>query len=243
MRLNAAPWLPVPRSHVARFKSSGLPRWQQRAGFNNLVCRLRHVRLFLCQFSHHSACRHESLDVIVRREVLQPLHMESTCYLPSPDSICVSTEKKAGREDYICGHVHDENAHFLGGISGNAGLFSSLDDVITFAKMLSSHAKGYLSEALFDLATSDLTPYDEESRGLGFHLFRAGTFPGGSLMSRGSYGHTGYTGTTLYVDRETDIYCLLLTNRVHYGRDGMHYFSHRRAFFDLVYDDIRRGGI
>lgn len=186
---------------------------------------------------------HESLDVIVRREVLQPLHMESTCYLPSPDSICVSTEKKAGREDYICGHVHDENAHFLGGISGNAGLFSSLDDVITFAKMLSSHAKGYLSEALFDLATSDLTPYDEESRGLGFHLFRTGTFPGGSLMSRGSYGHTGYTGTTLYVDRETDIYCLLLTNRVHYGRDGTHYFSHRRAFFDLVYDDIRRGHI
>ena len=111
-----------------------------------------------------------------------------------------------------------------------------MDDVISFAQMLSRRADGYLSQELFDLAVSDLTPFDpEESRGLGFHLFHDGTYPGGSRMSRGSYGHTGFTGTTLYVDHKTGVYCLLLTNRVHFGRSNNDYFTHRRAFFDLVY--------
>ncbi len=178
----------------------------------------------------------EPLDAIVRREVLTPLGMSRSCFCPQGDAVCVTTEKKAGREDYICGHVHDENAHFLGGVSGNAGLFCPLDDVIIFAQMLAHRADGYLSRELFELAVSDLTPYDaEESRGLGFHLYRSGTYPGGSRMSRGSYGHTGYTGTTLYVDRDTGVYCLLLTNRVHFGRNNNDYFTHRRAFFDRVY--------
>ncbi len=181
----------------------------------------------------------ERLDTVVAREVLQPLKMTRSLYCPPPDAVCVTTEKKAGRDDYICGHVHDENAHFLGGISGNAGLFCPLDDVITFATLLSRRARGYLSDALFDLAVSDLTPFDTESRGLGFHLYRDGTYPGGSRMSRGSYGHTGYTGTTLYVDHDTGVYCLLLTNRVHFGRNTEAYFPHRRAFFDLVFDGIR----
>lgn len=178
------------------------------------------------------------LDVIVAREVLQPLGMLHSCFCPPQDAVCAATEKKVGRDDYICGHVHDENAYFLGGVSGNAGLFCPLDDGITFATMLSRRAEGYLSEELFALAIRDLTPFDpDESRGLGFHLYRDGTYPGGSCMSRGSYGHTGYTGTTLYVDRDTGVYCLLLTNRVHYGRDTEAYFPHRRAFFDLVYRD------
>ena len=180
----------------------------------------------------------ESLDHIVQREVLTPLGMTRSTYAPPRDAVCVTTEKKAGREDYICGHVHDENAHFLGGVSGNAGLFCPLDDVITFAQMLSRRAEGYLSRELFELAVRDLTPFDpEESRGLGFHLYRDGTYPGGSRMSRGSYGHTGYTGTTLYVDAKSGVFCLLLTNRVHLGRDTPNYFSHRRAFFDLVFSE------
>lgn len=178
----------------------------------------------------------ESLDRIVQREVLSPLCMTHSRYCPPQSAFCVTTEKKAGRSDYICGHVHDENAHFLGGISGNAGLFCPLDDVILYAQMLSRRAEGYISRELFELAVRDLTPFDpDESRGLGFHLYRDGTYPGGSRMSRGSYGHTGYTGTTLYVDAESQVFCLMLTNRVHLGRDTPNYYAHRRAFFDLVF--------
>ena len=178
----------------------------------------------------------QSLDTIVQREVLTPLGMRRSTFCPTADAICVTTEKKVGREDYICGHVHDENAHFLGGISGNAGLFCPLDDVITFAQMLSRRADGYLSRELFELAVTDLTPFDaEESRGLGFHLYRDGVYPGGRCMHRGSYGHTGFTGTTLYVDAQSRVFCLLLTNRVYFGRNTPYYYAHRRAFFDLVF--------
>ena len=184
----------------------------------------------------------ESLDAIVRKEVLQPLGMTHSTYCPPADAICAATEKKAGREDYICGYVHDENAHFLGGVSGNAGLFCPLDDVITYAQMLARRANGYLSSELFALAVQEWTPFDaEEARGLGFHLYRDGTYPGGSRMSKGSYGHTGFTGTTLYVDAESGIYCLLLTNRVHFGRGNNDFFAHRRAFFDMVFDEVRAG--
>ena len=181
-------------------------------------------------------CCGEPLDKLVQREVLEPLDMTRSTFCPPPHAVCVATEKKAGSDHYICGHVHDENAHFLGGVSGNAGLFCPLDDVILFAQMLARRGKGYISDTLFDLAIRDWTPFDpDESRGLGFHLYRDGTYPGGSCMSRGSYGHTGFTGTTLYVDRDSSVFCLLLTNRVHYGRANDTFYPHRRAFFDMVY--------
>ena len=182
----------------------------------------------------------EPLESIVHREVLVPLGLRDTCYNPAPDRICVATEKKAGSEHYICGHVHDENAHFIGGVSGNAGLFSTLRDTARFAAMLSRHGEGYLSRELFDLAITDHTTFDEDARGLGFDLYRSGTYPGGCQMSRGSYGHTGFTGTTLYVDRDSGVYTLLLTNRVHFGRPNEIYSPHRRGFFDTVYADLKQ---
>ena len=183
----------------------------------------------------------ESLDAIVRREVLLPLGMHDTFYNPTPERICVATEKKAGSEHYICGHVHDENAHFLGGVSGNAGLFSTLDDTIRFAAMLSRHGQGYLDRELFDLAITDHTAFDpDDARGLGFDLYRSGTYPGGSCMSVGSYGHTGFTGTTLYVDRDSGVYALMLSNRVHFGRANDAFYPMRRAFFDAVFTDLKQ---
>ena len=79
----------------------------------------------------------EPLDKIVQRLVLDPLGMKDTCYCPAEGRVCVSTEKEKTSDDYICGHVHDENAHSIGGVSGNAGLFSTLDDCIQFAALLS----------------------------------------------------------------------------------------------------------
>lgn len=183
----------------------------------------------------------ESLDKIVKREVLEPLGMTDTCYCPAEGRICVFTEKKQDSDGYICGHVHDENAYSIGGVSGNAGLFSTLDDCIKFASLLSRDAEGFLEKSTFDLAVTDHTEgISDSARGLGFHMFREKVYPGGINMSRGSYGHSGFTGTYLYVDRESKVYCILLSNRVHFGRDTEEFFAHKQKFFDTVFADIRK---
>ena len=205
------------------------------------------------------------LDELARRYVFEPLAMDSTGYLPfgdnrnKPGCLCAATEFSPLHQYYIQGHVHDENAHFLGGVSGNAGIFSTLDDMITFAKMLSlrgelptsvlerknlssvkedrdpSEAR-FLSKRVFDLAVTDYTKGKNESRGLGFQL--RPPMPGlsacGDLFAYGSYGHTGFTGTSLYVDAETGIWAVLLTNAVHLGRDKTEFFRVRRLFHNTI---------
>ena len=78
--------------------------------------------------------------------------------------------------------------------------------------MLSLHGKDYISPEIFEYAITDHTKdLPSLSRGLGFQLYRDGVFPGGCQLSRGSYGHTGFTGTSIYVDKSTDCFCILLT--------------------------------
>lgn len=175
------------------------------------------------------------LNLLAKKYVFDPLGMSRTTFCPTPDTICVTTEKKDGYSDYICGVVHDENARFIGGVSGNAGLFAPLDDVIRYASMLSKRGEGLLKRETFELAVRDATGIGDDPRGLGLQLFGGGTYPGGSRMSLGSYGHTGYTGTSLYVDNDTGVWVVLLTNRVHYGRDRDIFFVRRRLFHDTVF--------
>ena len=138
----------------------------------------------------------------------------------------------------VCGVVHDENARFLKGISGNAGMFCTVNDTVRFAKMLSQRGAGYLDEKTFSLAVTDYTPDFDESRGLGFQLYGGKPFPGGSKMSIGSYGHTGFTGTSLFVDNKTGVYAILLTNRVHPTRENGLLYPIRREFYDTVFSEI-----
>ena len=206
-----------------------------------------------------------SLDSLAHEYVFAPLSMNSTGYLPfgdnsnKPDSNCAATEFSSLHKYYIRGHVHDENAHFLGGVSGNAGVFSTLADMITFAKMLSlkgelpasvleknrlfstvgdsdDRSQQFLSRRVFDLAIADYTRGKNESRGLGFQL--RPPMPGlsacGDLFAYGSYGHTGFTGTSLYVDAETGIWAVLLTNAVHLGREKTEFFRVRRLFHNTI---------
>ena len=205
------------------------------------------------------------LNELAHEYVFEPLAMDSTGYLPfgdnrnKPGCLCAATEFSPLHQYYIQGHVHDENAHFLGGISGNAGVFSTLDDMVTFAQMLSLRGAlpapvldrknpsfvredrersetRFLSKRVFDLAVADYTKGKNESRGLGFQL--RPPLPGlsacGDLFAYGSYGHTGFTGTSLYVDAETGIWAVLLTNAVHLGRDKTDFFRVRRLFHNTL---------
>ena len=179
----------------------------------------------------------EPLDKIVKRYVFDPLGMTNSTYCPAADAKCAATELDPATGKYITNVVHDENARFLSGISGNAGVFCTLDDVVKFATMLSNRGNGYISERLFELAVHDYTPTCSESRGLGFQLKGYKYFPAGDLISNGSYGHTGFTGTALYVDNKTGEYAVLLTNRVHYGRANGKLFPIRRRWFNIAFMD------
>ena len=180
----------------------------------------------------------KTLDKIVKERVFVPLGMENSFYNPPADAICAATERDIFTGEMVCGVVHDENARFLNGISGNAGMFCTVNDTVRFAKMLSQRGAGYLDEKTFSLAVTDYTPDFDESRGLGFQLFGGKPFPGGSKMSIGSYGHTGFTGTSLFVDNKTGVYAILLTNRVHPTRENGLLYPIRREFYDTVFSEI-----
>ena len=183
------------------------------------------------------------LDVLAQREVFEPLGMAHTCYNPTSENVA-TTELSALHGTYLCGRVHDENASFLGGVSGNAGVFSSLDDMILFARMIASGGKcesgTFINPRAFEKAIYNATPGKNENRGLGFQLTPAFSSLTGALFSEGSYGHTGFTGTALYVDRESRLWGLILTNAVHFGRNKTELFRTRRLFFNSFADTYFR---
>lgn len=183
-------------------------------------------------------CTGRTLDALADELVFGPLDMKRTGYCPDVSErfkgADIATQEWSPKlKHYIHGVVHDENARFGGGVSGNAGVFSCVDDLVNFAGMLSRHGtyngKQFLSEQTFERAITNYTPYGPESRGLGFQLTTGGLSATGDLFSPYSYGHNGFTGTSLYVDRETGMYVILLTNRVHYTRrsDGLYRFRRR----------------
>lgn len=184
----------------------------------------------------------QPLDTLAQREVFLPLGMTHTGYCPTAEDL-VTTELSPLYEDYIKGYVHDENAHFLGGVSGNAGVFAPLEDMCRFAVMCATRGelpdapgRRFLAPATFEAAVQDYTPGLAESRGLGFQL--KPPLPelssAGDLMATGSYGHTGFTGTSLWVDANTGRWAVLLTNAVHLGRDKTDFFRVRRLFHNAV---------
>ena len=155
---------------------------------------------------------------MAQKYVFDPLGLNHTTYRPTGDIAPTELDPATGR--LLQGTVHDENARFLGGISANAGLFSDLKDMAAFTKMLArggiaEDGSAYLSPAMLDAALINRTPGSTgEFRGLGFNL--AGS-PGiflGDLMGPRAYGHTGFTGTSIAVDPDTELWVVLLTNRV-----------------------------
>ena len=191
------------------------------------------------------------LDVLAKEYVFTPLEMKNACYHPAlaknstPLCPVAATERNAKTGEWTVGHVHDENAFFMGGIAGNAGVFATLDDMIAFTSMcatrgIAKNGTVFLSKETFDLAIKNRTPDKAESRGLGFQLKGSQDFPGGTLFSQGSYGHTGFTGTSFYIDAQTGLWGILLTNAVHYGRENRNaYFALRKEFYDTMITEYK----
>ncbi len=180
------------------------------------------------------------LDELAAREVFAPLGMSGARFAPiggEPLS-AAPTEMCAWRNRVVQGEVHDENAAAMGGVSGHAGLFASADDVTRIGLSFLGGGSGWLPGALAQEAVRRAEVVPGSSRALGWDTFVAGG-SGGSLLSPGSFGHTGFTGTSIWCDPARDLCVVLLTNRVHPTRVNARITRVRRDLHDLVVRALR----
>ncbi|WP_268625095.1 serine hydrolase domain-containing protein [Paenibacillus alvei] len=184
----------------------------------------------------------ESLASAVERMLLKPLGMVDSGFNPPQEarSRIAATEYDSRLEEHCWGRVHDENAAALGGVAGNAGLFASARDLVRYARLWVSKAElhgaegNLLSDRVIQEALCCQTSnIPNAKRGLGWVLQGDTADFAGTGWSASSFGHTGFTGTSIWIDPERDIVVVLLTNRVHYGRDKS-ISELRRQFHEAV---------
>jgi beta-N-acetylhexosaminidase len=185
------------------------------------------------------------LDQYAKAAFFDPLGMTRTMYNP-PESLWVNaapTEHDTiWRKSLARGVVHDENAAALGGVSGHAGLFSSAPDLAVLAQMLLNNGSyagvQYLKPQTVKLFTTKATP--SSNRMLGWDAKTVGGYSSaGSLFSGSSFGHLGFTGTSIWIDPERKIFVILLTNRVHPTRANTKIIQIRPAVHDAVVKALR----
>ena len=180
----------------------------------------------------------QPLDRLCAERVFVPLGMKNTCYCPAGGNIAATEVDKETGSAWQ-GVVHDENARFLRGVSANAGVFSDIDDMIAFAQMLACGGGGYLSPATLETAIRCHACTEDVRRGLGFHLAGTPCNFMGDLFPPESFGHTGFTGTSLAVDPHTGFWVILLSNRVHPTRENLRLMRFRRTMHNVLYAAYR----
>lgn len=161
----------------------------------------------------------EGLDVFARRAILGPLEMKDTLYRPGAELVSriAPTERDPWRGRLLTGEVHDENAFALGGVAPHAGLFGTAPDLACFAQMI---LDGGFHEGKRLVARETVERFTRRagvpgsSRALGWDMPAPGS-SAGRLLSPESFGHTGFTGTSLWIDAPRRLFLILLTNRVH----------------------------
>ncbi len=158
----------------------------------------------------------ESLDVYCADHIFKPLGMKDTGFKPSPllrPRIAPTQYQHGTTGKILWGEVHDPVAYSMGGVAGHAGLFSTADDLATFAQMILDGGSGKSVQVLSPLMVKKMTvlqsPPDKiPLRGLGWNI-------DSSLVSAGSFEHKGFTGTGIWIDPASKTYVIILTNRVH----------------------------
>lgn len=179
------------------------------------------------------------LDTAVYERICQPLGLDSVTYNPVLNSVPLEqiapTEIDTfWRNRRAWGEVHDENACGIGGIAGHAGLFATAYDVAQFGQAwLSGNESLAISDEIKQLAIHEQAS-GQSRRGLGWMLKTQEDSSAGDLYSMSSYGHTGFTGTSLWIDPEQDLVSAVLTNRVYPGREVKGIHSFRRAIHNLI---------
>lgn len=156
------------------------------------------------------------LNDFAARTIFDPLGMHHTRFLPPEDWASLIAPTQYDEQGHMLrGVVHDPTARRMGGVAGHAGLFSTADDLALFAQQILSGSK-ILSRASIEKMSTPQQPANAPSlRGLGWDIDSPFSSNRGELLPVGSFGHTGFTGTSLWIDPVTDTYIVLLTNAVH----------------------------
>ncbi len=164
----------------------------------------------------------ESLDQYTQKHIFTPLGMKETRYLP-PRAWLSRTAPTDEDENHhmLRGVVHDPTARRMGGVAGHAGVFSTADDLAKLAQALLDGGRGILTSASIAKMTSPQQPPTGTSlRGFGWDIDSPFSTNRGELLPVGSFGHTGFTGVSLWVDPTTKTYIVLMTNAVHMKENG-----------------------
>ena len=175
----------------------------------------------------------KSIAEFSRQNLFAPLHMKDTMYNPTKELslLAAPTQQREGR--WMRGEVHDPRAYKLNGIAGHAGLFSTAKDLAIFAQMMLNNGKyqtkkdnhkvewrQLLGERTIDVMTSRRSTPSTGYRTLGWDALSGYSSNRGELMSERAFGHGGFTGTSIWIDPELDLFVVFLSNRVHPDGDG-----------------------
>ena len=160
----------------------------------------------------------QSLDTTVHERVTAPLGLNSIGYGPIPCDNVVPTEFYAHQNRRMCGEVHDENSWSLGGVAGHAGIFGNAHDVASFGEALR------VNRLLKHETLAEMTRLQSQDggvrRGIGFALWSPDPEAASNPLGERSFGHLGFTGTSLWIDPMRDLVVACMTNRVYYGRNN-----------------------
>ena len=191
----------------------------------------------------------KTLDKVAYLEVFKPLGMNKSYFNPKDKEECAPTEVTTDR-NVVRGVVHDEKAYLLGGVAGHAGLFSTLEDVITFSKMIVNDGyhnnERYLSKEIIDLWFHPFIEEDKNRyRTIGWIVGKKETATG-DLGNINTMFHLGFTGCSIIINRDTKLISILLTNRVHPTRNNTKIYQCRPQFYKMCNDIEKKymiGGI
>ena len=182
---------------------------------------------------------HRSLDKYLKEHLYDKLGMKNTFFNPPKNrkKECVPTElDNYWRNRLIQGEVHDETAAMMNGISGNAGLFSTASDLAVYINTLLNKGIFNNNEFFKKETVKEWTSRQsrQSSRGLGWDTKSDERSSAGTKFSMNSFGHTGFTGTSIWADKEKNLFVILLTNRVHPSRNNNKLSAFRPKLHDAV---------
>lgn len=180
------------------------------------------------------------LDILFKEKVAEPLNMKLSTFLP--DKALRSNMVNSNLDPDLKGVVNDYNCQYLGGVAGNAGVFSCVEDMTKFAKMLISNGYPLISKTTFDDATKNHTEELNQARSLGYLYVDEGYSQTGKLFPNGSFGHCGHTGTSLFVNKESGLYVIILSDATisavkKYGKE---HYSDVEKMRENIHDLIKK---
>lgn len=201
--------------------------------------------------------RGERIDKIAEKEIFEPLNLKSTFYNPPQElqrriaasekgnefekQTCIEQgyeirdPQSAFRNRMIWGEVHDGNCYFMNGVSGHAGLFSTAEETVKIAQQFLANQTVLLQPETCELFRTNYTKGLNEARSIAFQLAETPESTASNALAKDSFGHLGFTGTSLWIEPETERIFILLTNRTHaHELPFVNINSVRRRFHELA---------